>query len=80
MPGVLLDADRAPTLQAFARACANQHIDSVTVLHLKDLVQGFWQNTVLSQGTPERPFPGRGARAARQAAHLRFCTFDDPAQ
>jgi hypothetical protein len=57
MPDLLLDADRAPTLPASARVCANQHIDSVTVLHLKDLVQGFWQNPGLSQGAPESAFP-----------------------
>ena len=39
---------RAPTVLGCTRACTSQHIDSVTVLHPKDLVQGFCQNTALS--------------------------------
>jgi hypothetical protein len=69
---------RAAALQGCARACASQHIDSVTVLHLKDLVQGFWQNTALSwrtarfrtSGTAGEPPPGRSQPSSASAFRI----------
>src|SRR5208283_6155402 len=60
---------RAPTWQGCARACASQPIDSVTVLHLKDLVQGFWQNTALSWWTARFRTSGTAGEPRQGARH-----------
>jgi hypothetical protein len=57
---------RGPTLQGCTRACASQHIVCVTVLHRKDLVQGFWQKHSPFSAARELPFiMNRGERPGR---------------